>query len=102
MDGFATFTLQRRTTGNRDTQGANGSHDAGWPNCTSRARSASSRSTWGVRRISVELARDPVRELALKAGQAAELERDQKLREELENATGLPIADLATLADAWA
>lgn len=56
----------------------------------------------GMRRITVGLARDTVKELALKAGETAELKRDRKLRQELEKATGLPIAELATLADAWA
>ena len=40
-----------------------------------------------MRRISVESARDTAKELALTAGQATELERDRRLREELEKAT---------------
>ena len=47
----------------------------------------------GMRRIGVEPARDTVKELALKADQVTELKRDQRLREEQEKATGLPVAN---------
>ncbi|MEP7301723.1 MAG: hypothetical protein ABI699_09355 [Caldimonas sp.] len=54
-----------------------------------------------TRSMTVERAQEVVKDLALVAGQAGELEGDRKLREDLERATKLPIAELAVLAERW-